>query len=197
MKKIKLLVIAVFLIAMSLSCAAFAQQKVAVFLEAPLTFCNDAKVHTLVDEKAKLIFTKDKYEILPLSDSLSAIQLYREEHDMASLVATGWSGYAIPMKKENVQEIGKQLNCDYIFFVRLTNDMPRYSVGFMSSSAKTNITCDARVMNVARGEYTFMKQIITEGKSTAVYAGAPSFERAYFKAFDKAMNEIKIDTTKI
>lgn len=176
---------------------AFAQEKVAIFLEAPLTFCNDAKVHTMVDEKAKNIFAADKFEVLPLSDSLSAIQLYREEHDMAAVVSSGWSGYALPMKKENVQDIGKSMACDYVFFVRLTNDIPRYSAGFLSTTAKTNITCDARVMNVAKGEYTFMKQIITEGKSTAVYMGAPSFEKAYFRAFEKALNEIKIDTTKI
>ncbi|MDO4922067.1 MAG: hypothetical protein Q4E64_09640 [Phascolarctobacterium sp.] len=195
MIKLKSLVICVFM--MFICATVFAQQKVAIFLEAPLTFCNDEKVHTMVDEKAQLIFTKDKFDILPLSDSLSAIQLYREEHDMASVVSSGWSGYAVPMKKENVQEIGKNLACDYVFFVRLTNDVPRYSSGFMSVTAKTNITCDARVMNVAKGEYTFMKQILTEGKSTAIYMGAPSFEKAYFRAFEKALKDIKIDTNKI
>lgn len=195
-KLVKLLVLSLMMLFV-MSTSAFAQQKVAIFLEAPLTFCNDAKVHTMVDEKAKTIFTTDKFEVLPLSDSLSAIQLYREEHDMAAVVSSGWSGYAIPMKKENVQDIGKNMACDYVFFVRLTNDIPRYSVGFLSSTAKTNITCDARVMNVAKGEYTFMKQIITEGKSTAVYMGAPSFEKAYFRAFEKALKDIKIDTAKI
>lgn len=195
-KLLKQIILVMMLFCFAIS-TAFAQEKVAIFLEAPLTFCNDEKVHKMVDEKAKAIFTTDKFEVLPLSDSLSAIQLYREEHDMAAVVSSGWSGYALPMKKENVQEIGKSMACDYVFFVRLTNDIPRYSAGFLSTTAKTNITCDTRVMNVARGEYTFMKQILTEGKSTAVYMGAPSFEKAYFRAFEKALNEIKIDTTKI
>lgn len=197
MKKLVKLFLLTLVTLFVMSGIACAQQKVAIFLEAPLTFCNDAKVHTMVDEKAQAIFTKDKFEVLPLSDSLSAIQLYREEHDMASLVSSGWSGYAVPMKKEHVQDIGQNLACDYVFFVRLTNDVPRYSAGFMTATAKTNITCDARVMNVAKGEYTFMKQLITEGKSTSVYMGTPSFEKAYFRAFEKALKEIKIDTEKI
>lgn len=192
----RLFLLTMFIMLFTVGVAA-AQATVGVFLEAPLTFCNDAKVHQMVDEKAAAIFTKDKFALLPTEKCLSTIQIYREENDMAAVVSSGWSGYALPMKKEHIQAIGKQLGCDYVFFVRMTNDIPRYSSGFMSVSAKTNITCDTRVLNVASGQYTFTKQIITEGKSTAIYMGAPSFEKAYYRAFTKALEEIKIDTAKI
>lgn len=197
MKKIfKLMVMSILMVMCTMGLAS-AQEKVAIFLEAPLSFCSDAKVHKMVDEKAAKIFTANKFQLVPLADALSQIQVYREEHDMSSLVSSGWSGYAIPLKKEHVQAIGRNMGADYVFFVRLTNDMPRYSSGFMSLTAKTNISCDARVMNVGQGQYTYMKIINTEGKSTAIYAGTPSFDKAYFRAFEKAFEQIQIDTSKI
>ena len=174
-----------------------AQEQVAVFLEAPVTFCQEAKVHKMVDEKVALIFEKDKFEVMPLAQAINAVQIYRAENDMTALSSSGWGRYAVALKKEDIYSIAKELECDYVFFVRLSNDMPRYSSRLFHSSAKTTISCDVRVLNVAGNKYTFSKQVYSDGKSTAIYMGAPSFERAYFKAFSKALDKIKIDTSTI
>lgn len=176
---------------------ALAQEQVAVFIEAPITFCQQEKVHKMVDEKVALIFEKDKFEVMPLAQAINAVQIYRAENDMTALSSSGWGRYAVALKKEDIYSIAKELECDYVFFVRLSNDMPRYSSGLFHSSAKTTISCDVRVLNVAGNKYTFSKQVYSDGKSTAIYMGAPSFERAYFKAFSKALDKIKIDTSTI
>ena len=175
----------------------FAQEKIGVFLDAPITFCQQEKVHKMVDEKVALIFEKEKFEVMPLAQAINAVQIYRAENDMTALSSSDWGRYAVALKKEDIYSIAKELECDYVFFVRLSNDMPRYSSGLFHSSAKTTISCDVRVLNVAGNKYTFSKQVYSDGKSTAIYMGAPSFERAYFKAFSKALDKIKIDTSTI
>ncbi len=195
MKKLFRIIIVIFFCVNVNHC--LAKEKIAVFLEAPITFCQEEKVHNMVDEKVALIFEKDKFEVMPLAKAINVVQIYRAENDMTALSASGWGRYAVALKKEDVYSIAKQLECDYVFFVRLSNDMPRYSSGLFHSSAKTTISCDVRVLNVAGNKYTFSKQVYSDGKSTAIYMGAPSFERAYFKAFSKALDKIKIDTSTI
>lgn len=193
----KVIFIVLCLFTLECSCVAFAKEQVAVFLEAPITFSQEEKVHKMVDEKVALIFEKDKFEVMPLAQTINAVQIYRAENDMTVLSASGWGRYAVALKKEDVCSIAKQLECDYVLFVRLSNDMPRYSSGLFHSSAKTTISCDVRILNVAENKYTFSRQVYSDGKSTAIYMGAPSFERAYFKAFSKALDKIKIDTSTI
>lgn len=189
--------IAIIILLLTICGVSYAKEKVGVCLEAPIAFCQQEKVHKMVDEKVTLIFNKEDFEVMPLSETTSAVQLYRAENDMTALSSSGWGKYAVALKKEDIYSIAKELECDYVFFVRLSNDMPRYSSGLFHSSAKTTISCDVRVLNVAGNKYTFSKQVYSDGKSTAIYMGAPSFGRAYFKAFSKALDKIKIDTSTI
>lgn len=164
--------------------------QIGVLLEAPLSFCNDSKTNKIVIKKMNLLFPDDKFNVLSLDAGLNAIQVYREEKDMTGLVSNGWTTYAVPLKKEDLISIGNKLNCNYILFMRLSNDMPSYSNGLFTKSAKTTIICDVRLLDIAGKNYKYTKQILSKGRSTAIYMGSPSFKRSYYKAFEKALKEV-------
>lgn len=164
--------------------------QIGVLLEAPISFCNDTKTNKIVIQKMNMLFPEDKFNVLSLEAGLNAIQVYREEKDMAGLVTNGWTTYAVPLKKEDLLSIGNNLNCNYILFMRLSNDIPSYSNGLFAKSAKTTIICDVRLLDITDKNYKYTKQILSKGRSTAIYMGSPSFKRAYYKAFEKALKEV-------
>lgn len=172
---------------------AFAQEKVAILLEAPIDFCNDVKVHQLIDEKTATIFPKDRFVVMSAKDSVAATEIYRKNNDMANMISEGRGGYTKPMRPDNVIGLGKQVGADYVLFFKLSNDAPKYGGNMLGATVKANIICEIRVMNVAKGMFSVNKQIVEKGKSTAVYQGMPSFTHAYFYAFSKAVNMLNID----
>jgi hypothetical protein len=169
-------------------------KKVAILLDAPMTYADNENIRKLVPEKATSIFKKPKFQILPFDDAQMQKKIYREEHNMVT------SDYRTisALKMADVQSLGKQLGADYVLFLNVHNTMPRLGVGFFSMSFKTTITCDMRLMNVVDGKYTFMKQIVRDGSSTAVMYGIPSFDGAYRDALSKSLAELNtIDTSNL
>ena len=169
-------------------------KKLAILLDAPMTYADNEKIRTLVPEKVASIFKKPKFEILPFDDAQMQKKIYREENNMVT------SDYATisALKMADVQALGKQLGADYVLFLNVHNTMPRVGVGFFSMSFKTTITCDMRLMNVADGKYSFMKQVVKDGSSTAVMYGVPSFDSAYRDALSKALEGLSaIDTSNL
>lgn len=169
-------------------------KKLAILLDAPVTYADNEAIRKLVPEKVAKIFKSPNFEILPFDDAQMQKKIYREEHNMVT------SDYATisALKMADVQALGKQLGADYILFLNVNNTMPRISAGFFSMSFKTTITCDMRLMKVTDGKYSFMKQAVKDGSSTAVMYGVPSFNGAYRDALDKSLEDLNaIDTSKL
>lgn len=164
--------------------------KVAVFLEAPVTFVNNEKVREAIPAKAAQLFTKPKFSVVPFSDSQMAMRTYREDNDLMG------NNYVQPaLKRTDIQAMSKELGAKYAMFIIISNDAPRMSAGLFSLSFKTTVSCDVRVLDVEQGKYIVSKQIVKDGSSTAVLSGVPSFDKAYLDALDKSLTELKIDTS--
>ena len=193
MKRIcKCLLMLIAMLVMTCS-VAFAEEKIGIVLEAPLDFCNDAEVQSLIDTKASSLFPKDRFKVMSTKDSVEAAANYRKNNKMSDVIGEGRGGYTMPMRKDNVKAFGESIGANYVLFFKLSNDAPKYGTGFYSTSVKANIICEIRVMNVAKDMFTVNKQIVEKGKSTAVYAGLPSFNHAYKYAFTKALQMLTLD----
>ena len=220
-----LLVIMVFMVGV-LTCVAPQEvsanriKKVAVFLDTPATatsWVEGEDVINMVKEKSEKLFPKRKFEVLDLGTCQMAKKIYKEEHPLTqsaiytnedgtqtSVSTVETNGYAaammhdvvIPLKVSEAVEVGKELGADYILMLRVTNSMPTMSSGFFTITAKTTVKCDIRVLSVSEGKYIYMKEVTKDGKSTAVYAGAPSFKNAYKEAIEKSLSEVEIDTSR-
>lgn len=165
---------------------------VAVMLDAPMTYVNNETVRTLVPKKAKEIFKAPKFNVLPYDDSQMEFKIYREENDMI------YNQYVSkPLKRSDLQAMGNELDANYILLIRLTNGAPRVSAGLFSVSFKTSINCDVRLLDVSQAKYVANKNIVKDGKSTAVIAGIPSYDKAYNDALKKALDELTLDTLKL
>lgn len=200
--------LAIFMAALFMGCFAnFAQAapyqsgkaKIGIFLDAPTTFASNEDVRKLVPEKAKSLFPATRFELLSYDDSMMALRTYREDNDMVAPTYSGGYGtvgMVMPLKRTQIQEIAKPLGCKYALFIMITNDAPRYSSGFMglSTTAKTTVTCNVRLLDVETGKYVMNKEIVKDGKSTAIYSGMPSFDKAYIDALQKALDEIQVDS---
>lgn len=198
-------------------------KKVAVFLDTPATaisWVEGEDVVHMVKEKSEKLFPKTRFEVLDLETCQMAKKIYKEEHPMTySAVYTNEDGtqtsvstavdansYAystammhdvvVPLKISEAVEVGKELGADYILMLRVTNSMPTMSSGFLTVTAKTTVKCDVRVLSVSEEKYIYMKEVTKDGKSTAVYAGAPSFKNAYKEAIEKSLSEVEIDTSR-
>lgn len=82
-------------------------------------------------------------------------------------------------------EVGNELGADYILML-----IPTMYSGFFNITAKTTVKCDIRVLSVSEGKYIYMKEVTKNGKSIAVYAGAPFFKNAYKEAIEKSLSEV-------
>lgn len=194
-------------------------KKVAIFLDTPATattWVEGEDVIKMVKEKSDKLFPKHRFEVLDLETCQMAKKIYKEEHPLTqttvvtnedgtqtSVSSVEMSGYAsammpdvvVPLKLSEAVEVGKQLEADYILMLRVTNSMPTMSSGFFTVTAKTTVKCDIRVLSVKEEKYIYMKEVTKDGKSTAVYAGAPSFKNAYKEAIEKSLSEVEINTT--
>lgn len=169
-------------------------KKVAVLLDAPVTYADNERVRELIPQRAAEIFPKPKFEILPFEESQMAKKIYREEN---GLITLDGAVALTPLKMADVKALGEELGANYVLLMNVSNSAPRVGIGLFSSSFKTTITCDTRLMDVSAGKYIIMKQTVKDGKSTAVLGGVPSFDRAYQDALTKSIAEFEIDTTKI
>lgn len=163
---------------------------VGVFLDAPATYANNENIRKLAPAKANELFPKTSFVVLPMDTTQTEMRTYREDNHMIFN-----QYYSQPLNRADIQKIAKGLNCNYALFITVNNDIPRVSAGLFSTSFKTTVTCDVRLLDVETGKYIVSKQIMKDGSSTAVLAGVPSFDNAYNEALDKAFKELTIDTS--
>lgn len=169
-------------------------KKVAILMDAPVTYADNERIREMVPQKASEIFKKPKFEILSFEESQMMKKIYREENNMITI---DYATSITPLKMADVKALGENLGADYVLLLNVTNSAPRVGAGLFSVSFKTTITCDARLMDVNAGKYIMMKQTVKDGKSTAVLAGIPSFDKAYQEALEKSLTELQINTANL
>ena len=149
---------------------------VAVVLDTPGgMFSEPEKVYATIQESLDKIFqSSPQYKILPIGETDSYVQIYREENDLTVNVDTGHTGVAqrdLSLKKEDVNKICKHFGADYVIYTRVTTTAPRMSMGFMSMGQKVNVTLDFRVWSDNKSDFTYTKRAMTTGSSKTIYAG--------------------------
>lgn len=189
MKRVFLLFIICFQLVSTCFAETISNKTVGIFLEAPVTYVNNETVRRVIPEKAKKIFSSDKFTIIPFADTEMAARIYKEDNRMNVN-----QYFSQPFNRMDIQKISKDLNCDYALFITISNGPPRASSNLFSVSFKTSVTCDVRLLNIETGKYIVNKQIVKDGSSTSVL-GAPSFDHAYNEALEKALSELVIDTS--
>ncbi|MPM60463.1 hypothetical protein SDC9_107314 [bioreactor metagenome] len=166
------------------------QKVIGIFLEAPMTYVNNETVRQLIPEKSKEKLPSHLFKILPYEQTETALRTYKEDNRM---IINQY--YSQPVNRADIQKICKELGAEYALFITVNNSAPRVGAGLFTTSFRTTVSCDVRLLNVETGKYVFNKQIVKDGSSTSFYAGVPSFERAYREALEKALDELTIDVT--
>ena len=176
---------------------------VAVVLDTPGgMFSEPEKVYTMVQESLDNIFKgAAQYKILPLGETDSYVQIYREENDLTLNMDTAVTGVTqrdLSLKKDDINKICKHFEADYVIYTRVTSTAPRVSIGFMSAGQKVNVTLDFRVWSDKKADFVYMKRTMTTGSSKTIYAGGMgSSSHAVEKGLKKGLEEIEKDSLKI
>jgi len=189
MRKI-LIILCMILITPYASAAPNDKPIIGIFMEAPITFINNEAVRKVVPEKAKSLFNTASFNVLSFDTTSMELRTYKEDHRMNITPQ-----YSQPVNRQDIQTIGKTLNCDYALFIIISNEAPRFSAGLFSMTFRTTVTCDVRLLDINTGKYLTSKQIIKDGSSTSIYMGVPSFDKAYREALGKALDELTLDTS--
>lgn len=192
MKLWKIFALATTVVALtgSICCA---KQKVAIVMDAPETFYSNPTVQQMVDERVKAIFPIADFEVVPMSDGIQATINYRNTIGLNAKVVDPRGGYANVLKKDDVAAIGQRMGCDLVLYSKLSNGATKYGNSMFATTAKTTVACDLKIYNMTKGMYSFVRQYMEQGKSTAIYAGLPSSEHSYYYAYDKILKAIKLN----
>ena len=199
MKKIfSTLLMAVMILAVA-NGQAFAEKKVAILLDAPTgMFSEPEKVYASVQATLdKILQSSREFEILPIEETSSYLQIYREENDLVSTVTTEGVPVEAFLKKEDVAKICQHFGSDYVIYTRVSSTIPTVSVGLFRASQKVNVIMDFRVWSDAKQDFAYTKRTTTKGSSTAIYAGIGSASRAVDKGLKKGLQEVEKDSSKV
>lgn len=207
MKKLTMMFILTMLVCLSFASSAFAE-RVAVILDTPLFFANDKANQALIDKKMSDLFAQPRFELVPTKESVIKTNLWRQEHGLDSVVSTWGKGevsYEWALKQDEIADLAKSMNCDYALVLRTTSNATE-SYGINGNVKNATVIVDTKVFNVAKNQYTFMDQYISEGTSKKGYipivpsfavGGRPNHKRAFVNAMKKGLEKLKIDTNNI
>lgn len=178
---------------------AFAQKKVAILLDAPTgMFSEPEKVYAAVEKTVNNILkNSSEYEILPIDDTASYLQIYREENDLLTTVTTEGVAVEAFLKKDDIEKICKHFDSDYVIYTRVSSTTPKVAVGLFSTSQKVNVIMDFRVWSESKQDFSYTKRTTTTGSSTAIYAGVGSSSRVLDKGLKKGLQEVEKDADKV
>ena len=169
------------------------KKKVAIFLDAPLTYVDNETVRKLVPEKANKLFEETSIKVIPFEESMLALRTYLEDNRM---IINEY--YTQPLNREDLRKICKELEANYALLIKITNSAPRASSVLFTVTFKTTVTCDVRLLDNETNKYIVSKSIVKDGSTTSVaILGIPDFNNAYTSALKKALDEIEIDASKL
>lgn len=138
--------------------------------------------------------------LIPCSESDAVVQIYREEKGMTvsydDSMVSGMQARDMGMTKQDMTNLSEELGADYILYFRVTNSIPRVSMGFWTAKQTVNVVTDFRVWDAKQKQYTFIKRYQNKGKSSVV-PGHDYDSRAVEKGLKKALEQINEDKDKI
>ena len=176
--------------------------RAAVILDTPSgMFSDPEKVYKTLQTSFDNIFGAGS-DIMPLGETDSYVQIYREEHDLIYTAdiddSTQTSNRDLILKKEDIKATCKHFGTPYVIYVRITSTAPRTSVGFFTASQKINVTLDFRIWSDSEGDFTYAKRTSATGASTTVYAGGNgSTSHAIERGLKKNLQQIEKEASTI
>ena len=188
-----------FMILVAVQGQSFAQKKVAILLDAPTgMFSEPEKVYDAIEETLnKILNNSAEYEIVPFEEISNYLQMYREENALVGAVTNEGVAVETFLKKDDVSEICKHFDSDYLIYTRILSTFPKISVTLFSASQKVNVIMDFRVWSELKQDFSYTKRTTTKGSSTAVYAGIGSASRAVAKGLRRGLKEVEKDASKV
>ena len=176
-----------------------AEKNIAVILDAPTgMFSEPDKVYAAVQTSlSNILGSSSDYNVLPIDETASYLQIYREESGLTDTVTTEGIAVESFLKKNDVDKICQHFGSDYVIYTRVASTAPTVSAGLFSASQKVNVIMDFRVWSNEKKDFTYLKRTTTKGTSTAIYAGIGSASRAVEKGLKKGLEEVEKDKVKI
>lgn len=171
--------------------AAFNQKVIGIFVETPAAYANNETIQRLVMQKANSLFPANRFTLLPLETTSSAIKFYHSANRIPNLYSVQ------PLTRDDIQKMAKELNCDYAFFITLHKGLPSMSADFNAATYKTSIACDIRLLQVQNGNYITNRQLTTESNGNPLKSSVPADDAAYYDALDRTLTELHIDTSRL
>ena len=181
-------------------------------------FAEPEKVYETIDETVNSWFFPSEEELksmtfserralkdasivlIPCSESDAVVQIYREEKGMTvsydDSMINGAQALDMGMTKQDLINLSEELGADYILYFRVTNSIPKMSIGFWTMKQTVNVVTDFRVWDAKQQQYSFIKRYQNKGKSSVV-AGNDYDSRAVKKGLKKALEQITEDKDKI
>ena len=151
--------------------------KVAVILEPPVeSFDKSEKVYDAVQQTVTKIFQNAaNYEITALDETAGFVQVYREDNALDAETF---------LKKSDIDTICKQLNGDFIIYLRITGNEPKtLSENILRTPIK--VILDFRIWANNKQNFSYTKRITKND------------EYSFEKSLTKCLQEIEKDAVKI
>jgi len=151
---------------------------------------SNEKAMKLIHEALETEFPKDKYNLVTDSKLVQEILVFAEDEEVIEISQ---------IKKGQLAKFGKERNFDYVVSLVLGLGHGRSGVDFFSVNYDIDVDMQAKVVDVATGQYIYRQNLMGHGKSSAGI-GSPSSVNAFAKATKKCMeqfcNEVNISPVK-
>lgn len=171
-------------------------KKVAVLLDIPVEYINNEDIKGKILKKTNDIFKTPKFELLPFDDTQLVKLTYCEEHGIPTFSYKNSINDSM-LRIYDLKNIGKKLQADYVFYIGLTTSNAIQSEGMFDTSSSATGRCEAKLLDINKGEYVYQQIFLEEGTSTSWFSDISSPKRAYMKAIEKCIEKINLDTSNL
>lgn len=162
---------------------------VGIFIDAPSPFVIQDATKDIITRKINVIFTTQKFYVIPLETTSNSMKLYRPKNRSMNF-------YPVQnFSREDILTLAQDLNCDYALFITVSKGLPNMSADLNSATYKTSITCDFKILNIQNGNYLARKYISKDISSDTIKNGMPVYDNAYSDALEKSLMEFNIDSS--
>lgn len=142
-----------------------------------------------------ILASHSELQMLPLENVDAYVQIYREEKGIDLPVADETTIFTrFALKRANLIELGDLLKAKYIFYVRVTSSMQKFSAHMLKNSKRANVITDFRIWSQDKKNFVYAKRYVVTTSSRAflvLFSG--SSYHAVSKGVKKAFSKIEAD----
>lgn len=146
---------------------------------------SNEKALKIIQEKLEEKFPKSKYNLVTDKKLVQDALVFAEDEDVTNISQ---------IKKAQLAKFGKERNFDYVVSLVLGMGHGRAGVDFWSANYDIDVDMQAKVVDVATGQYIYRQNVMGHGKSSAGI-GFPSSVNAFAKATQKCMEQFCKEVT--